>query len=79
MEADYIDDDAPILQTRIPQSRAVSGLQYGAHVTQPGWDGYYIRPLGCGRWGVARQTPAADELELDDEAIVGAIRAELGA
>ena len=69
--------DTPILSTRIPAARRVTGLQYGAHVAKYGWDGYYVS-LDGEQWGIARLTPASDELEDGDEAIVAAIHAELG-
>jgi hypothetical protein len=80
LEATYIDDDAIILETRIPQDRgSVEGLEYGGFVNQGahGWCGYYVRPEGAERWGVARCTPASDELYDHDAEIVRAIRAEL--
>lgn len=68
----------PILTTRIPEGRAVPGLEYGAHVSRQGWTGYHVRPAGSGLpFGIARQTPAADELPENDEAIVGEIGTEL--
>ena len=87
MVTTHIDEDAVILNTRIPESGRVDGLDYGAHVsmTAQGWCGYYVRPAGTNRWGVARLTPASNELvepdedcgETQDEAIVRAIREEL--
>ena len=74
-------DDTPILDTRIPESRKVEGLEYGANVSMTGWAGYYVRPEGSGEWGVVRLTPASDELVGDgtDAEIVAAIREELDA
>jgi hypothetical protein len=70
--------NAPILATRIPEGRAVEGLEYGAHYSSRGWTGYHVRPTGSGLpFGVARQTPASDELEESDEATVGEIGTEL--
>ena len=67
--------DAIMLTTRIPEGRSVAGLTYGAHVSGQGWSGYYVEISGV--WGVARQTPADDELEDDDRAICEAIADEL--
>ena len=80
-----IEDGTPILHTRVPEHRKVDGLEYGAHVSMSmnGWSGYYVRPEGMIPWGIARLTPASDELvlpedgETQDEAIVEAIRDEL--
>lgn len=73
----------PVLSTRIPEGRGVRGLQYGAHVSLPGSTGYYVRPARGhgGKWAVARQTPADDELPGtgSDRAIMYAIRAEFAA
>lgn len=88
MSDTYIDDDAVMLSTRIPEDRHVEGLRYGAHVSQggQGWSGYYVTVDDGQTWGVARLTPADDELEQRDEddeddtqdaAIVRAIRAEM--
>ena len=83
MTSQYIDADAIILDTRIPEGRTVEGLEYGAHVTRVGWSGKYVRPEGGRRWGVARLSPASDELpdpeedESADEAIVRCISEEL--
>jgi len=70
--------DTPIIDTRIPEHRSVPGLQYGAHVSRPGWTGYYVNATGS-RWVIARQTPADDELVGDDWAILGAIIREVEA
>jgi len=70
--------DTPILDTRIPEHRSVPGLQYGAHVSRPGWTGYYVNATGS-RWVIARQTPADNELVGDDWAILGAIIREVEA
>ena len=75
--SDYIDNDAVILETRIPAWSKVKGLQYGAHVSMTGWEGYYVRPKSAKQWGVARATPANDELVGGDRKIVEAIKAEL--
>lgn len=72
----FIHPGAIILNTRIPEHR-VEGLEYGAHVTGRGWSGYYVRPVGDERWGVARETPASDETYESDNEIVAAIRTEL--
>lgn len=87
MTSDYIDEDAVMLSTRIPEGHRVDGLTYGAHVSRIGWCGYYVHLPGSDRWGVARMTPASNELpepdedededETQDEAIVRCIRAEL--
>jgi len=87
MSDTHIDDDATILETRIPEGRRVAGLHYGAHVSRSGSAGYYVRLEGDAteRWGVAWLTPARDELpdpeegETEDEAIVRSIAEELGA
>ncbi|MQM38461.1 hypothetical protein KBTX_02472 [wastewater metagenome] len=69
-----------VLSTRIPEYSTVQGLDYGRHVSSLGWSGYYVRPAGSGLpMAVARLTPASDELEGDDAAIVAAIREELEA
>lgn len=86
MTSQKIDDDTIILDTRIPEAHKVEGLEYGAHVSQTahGWCGYYVRPEGTEQWGLARLTPASDELvepedddQTQDEAIVAAIADEL--
>lgn len=86
LDSTRIDDDAVILETRIPEGGRVYGLEYGAHVSMGayGWSGYYVRPEGTEQWGVARLTPAGDELvepededETQDEAIVRCIAEEL--
>lgn len=69
--------DTPILRTRIPAWGRVEGLEYGAHVQRPGWDGYYVRPAKTERWAIARLSPADDEVYDTDAEIVDAIRAEL--
>ena len=69
--------DSRVLETRIPEGRAVEGLDYGRHVTTPRWTGYYVRPSGCSRWGIARETPASDELEGDDRDVLLALEDEL--
>jgi hypothetical protein len=85
MSDQYIDDDAVMLSTRIPEDHKVEGLRYGAHISQSGqgWSGYYVSVDDGETWGVARLTPASDELvDIDDEddtqdaAIVRAITAE---
>lgn len=75
----YIDENAVMLNTRIPEEGTVQGLEYGAHVSRPneGWSGYYVRPAGTERWGVARLTPASDEVYDTDEEIVDAIAEEI--
>lgn len=70
-------DDTPVLRTRVPERGVVAGLEYGAHVMCIGWSGYYVRPEGSSRWGIARMTPASDELEGSDDDIVAAIAREL--
>lgn len=85
MSDTQIASDAVVLDTRIPESRRIDGLEYGAHVsrTTRGWSGYYVRPAGTDRWGVARLTPDDGELpqtqdgETADEAVVRAIAAEM--
>lgn len=78
METDYI-EDVPVLGTRIPESRTVKGLKYGAKVSARvnGWHGYYV----CldKKWAIAKLTPASDELPGtgSDRAILNAIRKEL--
>ena len=69
--------DRPLLRTRIPEGRAVPGIEYGAHVSGAGWSGYYVR-VGT-VWGVARETPASDELAGDDPEIVRELSEELDA
>ena len=79
----YIDDDAKLLETRIPEGEHLDGLEYGSHVSRTGRSGYYVRPEGTDRWGLAWLTPAGDELEdpeddeTQEEAIVRAITEEL--
>ena len=64
--------------TRIPEGRAIEGLEYGAHFARQGWTGYHVRPAGSGlSFDIARQAPAADGLEESDAATVEAIRAEV--
>ena len=81
----YFDDGAPLLRTHIPERHRVDGLQYGAHVSGSGWTGYYVWLNDDGPRGIARLTPADDELpepdedETQDEAIVRAISEELDA
>lgn len=65
------------LRTRLPEERKVEGLDYGAHLSRPGWDGYYVRPEGTERYAIARLTPASDETYETDAEIAAAIRAEL--
>jgi hypothetical protein len=85
LDTTRIDDDAVTLETRIPEWTTVDGLEYGAHISMGahGWSGYYVRPVGTETWGVARLTPAGDELpdpeedETLDEAIVRCITEEL--
>ena len=71
--------DHTILTTRIPEGRTVEGLEYGAHYSAPdrSWSGYYVRAGTCPQWGIARLTPASDELEDTDAATVRAIAEEL--
>ncbi len=69
--------EATRLETRIPEGRKVPGLEYGAHVSGEGWSGYYVRPVGSARWGVARQTPASNEVYDTDAEIVEAIGDEM--
>ena len=85
LDTTRIDEDAVILETRIPEFGRVEGLEYGAHASMGahGWSGYYVRPVGTEVWGIARLTPAGDELvdpeddETLDEAIVRSIQDEL--
>jgi len=67
---------AVILETRIPEYRTVTGLEYGAHVSMigSGWSGYFVRAAGTGQWVIARLTTDGDELPdpdqtLDDAAV----------
>lgn len=70
--------DTPILNVRIPEGRTLDGIDYGAHVSKPGWTGYYVRPAGSALPAmIARQTPAADELVGDDTEIAEAIESEI--
>ena len=69
--------DTPILSTRIPEGRTVAGIEYGAHVSAPGWSGYYVRTGTVPQWGIARLTPADDELAGDDHDILLALDDEL--
>ena len=56
-------DGEQVLATRIPEGRTVDGLEYGRHVSAPGWSGYYVRPSGSPLpMMVARLTPTEDEL-----------------
>ena len=73
--------ETPILETRIPEGRAVPGLEYGAHYQPPDrrWSGYYVRTAYCPQWGIARETPASDELAGGDRAILLALDEELQA
>ena len=73
------DRETPILETRIPEGRAVPGVEYGAHYQAPdrSWSGYYVRTRTCPRWGIARETPASDELAGDDHDILQALEDEL--
>ena len=79
----YTDPDAQFLETRIPEAKSIAGLEYGAHISMVGWSGYYVRPEGIEQWGIARLTPAGDELpdpeddETLDEAVVRSIVSEL--
>ena len=67
----------PILDTRIPEGRTVPGVECGAHISGPGWSGYYVRTGTCPQWGIARLTPADDELAGDDHDILLALDDEL--
>ena len=69
--------DRPLRRTRIPEGRAVPGVEYGAHVSGPRWSGYYVRTAHCPQWAIARETPASDELEGDDRDILLALDDEL--
>lgn len=71
--------DAVILDTRIPESHRVEGLEYGRHVSLPhrGRSGYYVRPEGTEQWALAYLTPASDELHDTDAEIAEAIREEI--
>lgn len=77
MSTNDLPQDEIVLHTRIPEQRAVEGLEYGARISKSGWTGYYVRPAGAVVWGIARQTPAADELLDSDQATLDAIREEL--
>ncbi len=71
---------APILTTRIPEGRTVPLLEYGAHYSHASgaWEGYHVRPAGSVLpFGIARMTPASDELPESNAAIVGEIGTEL--
>lgn len=62
--------EAVTLSTGIPE-RTVAGPEYGRRIAMSAWSGYYIRPAGSGLpFAVARLTPADDELDGDDAAIV---------
>lgn len=66
---------AHVLATRIPEYRCVEGLEYGRHVSAPGWSGYYVRPADSDLpMAIARMDPTARE---PDDAIVEAIGAEI--
>ncbi len=78
MTQQYIADNVPVLATRIPDARRVSGLIYGAHVQGEGWEGYYVRPRGGSHWGVAKLTPCSEDLVGSSAEIVAAVAAELG-
>jgi hypothetical protein len=56
--------EATPLHTRIPEGRTLYGLQYGRPVRGTCWRGYYVRvrDQGLDVWGIARETPAANEL-----------------
>ena len=65
-----------VLATCIPERRTVEGLDYGRHVSTPGWSGYYVRPSDCDMpMMVARLDP--EHLDGDAET-VDAITAEMG-
>lgn len=70
--------DTPILDTRIPEGRTIPGVEYGAHISGPGWSGRYVRTGTCPQWGIAL-TPASDELAGDDRDILLALDDELEA
>jgi len=76
-----MEHDVIRLWARVPESHRVDGLEYGAHVSRPyeGWSGYYVRPEGTWRWGIARLTPASDDLpgQGTDCEIVEAIATEI--
>lgn len=76
-----IADDAVIIDANIPECRKVEGLEHGAHVSQIGWCGKYVRIPGTTQWGVARLTPASDELPGDgtDAEIVEAVSEAIAA
>ena len=71
--------DAVILTTRVPEGPAVPGLEYGALIARQGGAWRYVRPEGGPTWGLARETPASDELpgDGDPQAIRRAVAAEL--
>ena len=69
--------ETPMLATRIPEGQKVKGLEYGAHVSRPGWNGYHVRPEGRGPYGLARLTSANNEVHGSDRETVEAIRQEL--
>jgi len=69
--------DTREIWTRIPEHGTVAGLEYGAHVSRPGWSGYHVRPEGTDEWVIARMTPADDELVGDDAEIVTMIAREI--
>lgn len=77
MTITQIDDDVRILATRIPESHHLDGLHYGSHAGRQGGCGYHVRMPDGNVWGVARLTPADDELVGDDDEIVAAIADEL--
>jgi len=74
-----VDADVAILTTRIPEGPAVPGLEYGALIARNGGAWRYVRPEGWRTWGLCRETPASDEVEASDAAILEAVRAELAA
>ena len=71
--------DAAILTTRLPDWQQVPGLEYGALISRSGGAWRYVRPEGGATWGLARETPASDELpgDGDPSAILEAVAAEL--
>lgn len=73
-------NNTPVLSCRIPEGRTVRGLEYGAHVSFVGGTGYYVRPRKGhgGKWAIAQQTPASDELPGtgSDRAVMYEIRSE---
>jgi len=79
-----MNNQSPTIQSRIPEHRAVDGLEYGAHVSRPGLSGYHVRLIAADSdapWVIALQTPDDDALPGDgcDMDIIEGIREEVEA